>query len=240
MFRHIITGFERLIFPPVCSLCEQRVDALAKPGFCEECFRSLNTNTQEYCRKCCRTVGPFSETAGGCSLCLGESFHYESAIRFGSYEGKLKDAILKGKHHSGESLIEFLAQVWFDRNRELFLDLKIDRVVPIPLHWIRRIERGYNQSAALGRILAGCLGVPYGEYWLRRIKMTPKQFTQSATARRHNVIGAFQSTRRCNVSGLRILLVDDVLTTGATASEASKVLKRAGAAQVFVSVLAHR
>ncbi len=239
MFRHYLHGFERLIFPPVCWLCEQRVESLAKPGFCEDCYRSLIVNAGEYCRKCCRRIGPFSDADGGCSQCQGETFHYESAIRLGFYEGKLKDAILKGKHHSGESLIEYLAELWYERDRELFLELKIDRVVPIPLHWIRRMERGYNQSAALGRTLASRIGVPFGEYWLRRIKMTPKQFTQSATARRHNVKEAFRSTRRCSVTGLRILLVDDVLTTGATANEASKVLKRAGAAQVFVSVLAH-
>jgi ComF family protein len=161
-------------------------------------------------------------------------------MRLGPYDGKLRDAILRAKHLPGELLAESIGRLWVTRDRNRFQAWNLDAVVPIPLHWIRRIERGYNQSAALADAIGGMLGLRIGRRWLRRVRPTPKQYTQSATARRDNLKGAFRATYHCGANGLRVLLVDDVMTTGATASEAAKALKAAGAAQVFVAVLARR
>jgi ComF family protein len=113
-------------------------------------------------------------------------------------------------------------------------------VVPIPLHWRRRWTRGYNQSEAVARALAERLGLPCRPGWLVRIRPTQYQPTVSATARWENVRGAFRVGFRAAVRGVRILLVDDVLTTGATADAAATALTKAGTAQVAVAVLAHR
>lgn len=152
----------------------------------------------------------------------------------------MRDAILRIKRLPGESLAESLGFLWAERDRERLLSSRPDAAVPVPLHWWRRIERGYNQSDALADALSERLGIRSGRGWLRRVKATPKQFTVSATARRENMKGAFRVRRGSPVRGLRILLIDDVLTTGATASEAAKTLVQAGAAQVSVAVLAHR
>lgn len=161
-------------------------------------------------------------------------------MRLGPYDGVLRDAILRMKGLAGESLAETLGLVWAERDREKFAALKSEVVIPIPLYWLRRIERGYNQSLAVADSVASVLKLPCEKKWLSRKTPTPKQYTQSATARRENVKGAFRATWRCRVQNRRVLLIDDVLTTGATASEAAKALKAAGAAQVDVAVLAHR
>ena len=105
------------------------------------------------------------------------------------------------------------------------------------MHWRRRWQRGYNQSEALARGLAASLGLPLRSRWLRRIRNTPSQVHQSPTARRENVRGAFRAARGVRLDGLCILLVDDVVTTGATSSEAAKALRKAGARRVVVAAL---
>ena len=238
--RELIRGLDRLVYPPDCLLCTSRCDPDDSISICDICRQEILNEPHLTCPRCCGTIGPHTNLENGCPSCRGESYQFESAFRLGPYDGKLRDAILKTKHLAGEILAESLGMLWADRDAAKFLELRIDVLVPVPLHWWRRLERGYNQSAALADALASKLQVPSGRNWLRRVKSTPKQFTQSATARRENVKGAFRATRKCNVKNLRVLLVDDVLTTGATASEAAKVLKAAGAAQVSVAVLAHR
>ena len=118
--------------------------------------------------------------------------------------------------------------------------LRSDLVAPVPLHWRRTWWRGYNQAAAVAEQLARMIGVPSSRRCLRRIRHTPQQLQPSAAARRENVRGAFRVRRGANVVGKRILLVDDVMTTGSTASEASRTLREAGAVEVAVAVLARR
>ncbi len=238
--RELLTGLDRLVYPPDCLLCESRFDRTDDHSLCPACRASLLAEPFATCPRCAGTVGPYVDLEAGCTSCSAESFQFESVRRLGPYDGKLRDAILRAKHLPGEILAETVARLWVERDRDRFRDGKFDAIVPIPLHWVRRIERGYNQSAALADALGAALGVRVGRGWLRRTKPTPKQFTQSATARRENVKGAFRATLRCRARGLRILLVDDVMTTGATASEAARALKAAGAAQVFAAVLARR
>jgi ComF family protein len=109
-------------------------------------------------------------------------------------------------------------------------------VVPVPLHWRRRLSRRYNQSDALAQRIARRLGVPCASGHLRRVQATPFQTRQTPAQRRENLRKVFRAYGR--LDGKRVLLVDDVLTTGSTASEAAKVLKKQGAARVIVAVLA--
>ena len=116
--------------------------------------------------------------------------------------------------------------------------LVLELVVPLPRHWWRRLERGYNQSTALARGLTDRLGLPSPVSCLRRIRHTATQTRLSATARHANVRGAFRAALPHHLQGKAVLLVDDVMTTGSTASEAARALRDAGAGSVIVAVLA--
>jgi ComF family protein len=156
----------------------------------------------------------------------------------GPYEGRLREVVLRLKHHSGEGLAELLGELWVDQARQAFQAAQADVVVPVPLHWWRRWRRGYNQSVALALGTSGRLGLPCHPGWLRRIRHTPHQTYLSAAARRDNVRGAFRARPAAGLKDRTVLLIDDVMTTGATVGEAARALRDAGARRVVVAVLA--
>jgi ComF family protein len=147
--------------------------------------------------------------------------------------------ILHLKHSSGEELAELLGDLWAEHAEARLRNLGIEIVIPVPLHWWRHWLRGYNQSEALANALACKLRLPCRPNWLRRIRNTPQQTRQTPSGRLENIKGAFRTSAGAALKGKTILLVDDVLTTGSTCSEAARVLRMAGAARVVVAVLAH-
>ena len=231
-------GLLALLYPAVCGACAKALLPNQHP-FCSTCRQHLTCDPFAACPRCASTVGPYTILDGGCAACRNESYHFASAQRLAPYDGLLREQILRMKHAAGESLAEWLGAVWAEAAEERLRALGAEVVVPVPLHWRRRWRRGYNQSEVLAEQLAGALKLPCRPRWLRRVRHTPMQTGQSATARRQNVVGAFAARPRPELRDRRILLVDDVLTTGATASEAARVLRAAGAARVDVAVLAH-
>jgi ComF family protein len=156
------------------------------------------------------------------------------------YDGLLRQAILRLKHYTGESMAYRLGELFGNLHSEELMRHTPRAVLPIPLHWRRKMWRGYNQSATIANGLARVLGIPMLNNVLRRIRATPSQQGLSPTARRGNMQGAFLARTNSTVVNQTVVLVDDVLTTGTTASAAAKALQKAGAAQVLVAVLAHR
>jgi ComF family protein len=235
--RQAIQGIIHLIYPPTCHLCGQ---ALAPDGsrFCTRCAHLLPEDFQAACPRCAVSIGAYSQTADGCPRCRAERFWFDQAVRLGLYKDSLREAILRMKQATGEDLAEALGHLWAEHAAARLRALAVDVVVPVPLHWIRRWQRGYNQAETLARALAAKLGVPCRTRWLWRARYTAHQTGQGRTARKANLRGAFRAAARPELRGKKVLLVDDVLTTGTTCSEAARVLKRAGAARVAVAVLA--
>src|SRR5205085_1670837 len=141
-----------------------------------------------------------------------EHFAFESVLRLGPYDGVLRDLVLRLKHHSGEGLAELVGALWAQQAEARFRALAADVLVPVPLHWSRRWQRGYNQSAALAYGLSHRLGIPLHPSWLRRVRNTPRQTAQSLAGRRENVRGAFRARAGVPLKGKAVLLVDDVMT----------------------------
>lgn len=225
-----------LIYPPRCLVCS-RPPRLSRDWFCEDCRPSLFEDQALSCPRCAATVGPFAVHDGHCATCRGQSLAFDAAVRLGVYDGPLGEAIRKIKHALHEGLAETLGRRWAELRRQALQGMSPAVIVPVPLHWRKRLWRGYNQSAAVGFALAESLRQPYRPRWLRRVRATAEQKGMpSATERRENVKGAFRAA--AEVAGQRILLVDDVMTTGATANEAASALKKAGANYVGVAVLA--
>jgi ComF family protein len=153
------------------------------------------------------------------------------------YDEASKDAILAFKHADRLDLVPTFAR-WLERVGGNML-AECELIVPVPLHRLRLWTRRYNQSAELARILSRLCGKPYAPETLERVRPTPSQGEMhSAVARRRNVAGAFRVNVKSKLEGLSVLLVDDVLTTGATADSCARALKRSGARAVFVLALA--
>lgn len=234
-----VTGADRLLFPPACLACATPCDVLPREEcFCETCRRELFTDPFPTCPRCAATVGPHVDTAEGCPTCRGESWAFDTALRLGPYTGRLRTAVLTMKHRRGEALAEAVGREWAKRDESQFRLARPDAIVPVPLHWWRELERGYNQAEAVARGVAAVLGVACRPHLLRRIRPTPLQPTRSAAERRENVKRAFSAGRGRAAKGLRVMLVDDVMTSGATAHEAARALREVGAAQVTVACVA--
>ncbi len=160
---------------------------------------------------------------------------YDGAYSFGFYDGTLRRLIHLFKFDRVASLAGPLGG---DLVRALPPDRQFDVIVPMPLHWYRRWQRGFNQSELLAAAVGRRMGLPVVKGTLRRKRHVAPQSGLSRAARRRNVAGLFSVSDRAAVAGRRVLLVDDVLTTGATAQAAARALKSAGAAQIFVLTLA--
>jgi ComF family protein len=237
--RELGQGLLSLLYPGICAACGRPLPP-DQNHFCTSCRMLLTSDPHATCPRCASTVGAFADVADGCVHCRDEKLHLDRAVRLGPYDGLLRELILRMKYAAGESLAEQLGALWAEHAADQWRALGPDLVIPVPLHWRRRWSRGYNQSAALAHALAARLRLPCRERWLRRTRHTPMQTQQTAAAaRRDNVRDAFQARPRPGLQGKTVLLVDDVLTTGSTASAAARALRAAGAARVVVAVLAH-
>jgi ComF family protein len=209
----------------------------ADDGFCASCWRDLSQAVSgDYCRRCGRDVSPFGVVAGRCGHCQDLAFDYDGLLRVGRYEATLRAMVLGLKFAERTEWTSHLAQMleqtltaggWVDR---------VDCVVPVPLHWRRRLRRGFNQSYLLSKGM-NLPGVPISTD-LVRIRNTEQQWNLKHSQRRRNVKGAFAVRKGHPFEGKSVLLVDDISTSGATLTECAKTLKAAGAKTVLAAVVA--
>jgi len=232
----------QLVFPPACLACGDELDGTDSNGsdqvlLCDGCLSEIVAEAPA-CQRCATDVGEYVDTSGGCVACRGERYRFDAAIRLGHYTGKLRLLCLAFKEQRHEYVGRTLAELlWRYRGDELAA-LRADLVVAVPLHPLRRLVRGYNQAELLAGYLAERLNVPHRSHLLRRRRWTIPQSRLGRQQRRSNVTDAFVVRRRSRVDKLTVLLIDDILTTGSTCSEAARALKRAGARRVVVAVVA--
>jgi ComF family protein len=240
-FADIGRGLLQLVYPNHCLICRtpEGTHNLITYGLCANCQQAVREDTFPACLRCAATVGPHIDTAEGCTVCKPLNFAFERAWRLGTYDGRLRDAILVMKTAQGEILAEQIGRHMSDVLTPRLRSFGIDVVTPVPLHRRRWWQRGHNQAAALARELAHGLGAEFADV-LRRVRNTPLQAIGTVAARQQNVRGAFAVSRASRIRNRIVLLVDDVMTTGSTANEATKTLRNAGAKKVFVAVLARR
>jgi ComF family protein len=235
--KELAAGLLHLVYPALCHLCGRSLEG-AERYLCTTCRTALTADPLPSCPRCGSTVGPFVAMQDGCHRCRDTPLAFDRVIRLGPYDGLLRDVILRLKHRSSEALAEIVGIVWAEHAEPPLRSAKADVVVPVPLHWWRRLSRGYNQSEALARAVAARLSLPCRSSWLRRIRNTPHQTAQTPAVRRKNVRSAFRARSRARFTDKTVLLIDDVLTTGSTAHQAARALRKAGAARVVVAVLA--
>ncbi len=170
-----------------------------------------------------------------CRICRETHLTIDGIRAVAYFEGNLRSAIHRFKYDGAQALAGPLAQLLVEYQKDN--QLPADVIVPVPLHPHREAERGYNQSALLARVLSSHLGVPATETALARVRATTPQVSLDAIERHSNVAGAFRA-RVHEVTGRRVLLIDDVCTTGATMESCSQALKSAGARSVWGLALA--
>jgi ComF family protein len=209
---------------PVCAACLRQVEPLSAEHFCSQCRTPFQNRF------------PLDEE-GRCALCRFGRRGFDAAYCFGAYEGTLRELIHVYKYGKVRTLADPLGGFL---GRALARDERYDLVTPVPLHWRRRWQRGFNQSELLAREIERRCGIPFA-HTLRRVRSTSAQAGLSNTARRRNVAAAFTARRTLKADvlrGRRVLLVDDVMTTGSTAAACSQALKNAGAARVALLTVA--
>lgn len=234
-----------MLFPPRCACCQE--DFSGPPGtamLCDDCRRQLVPSDRPGCPRCGgaahrHVAGAAEHPSGaiGCPLCAASRFEFDGAVALGEYEGLLRDVILRMKKPTAEPLARVMGDLFFERCGPQLRGLEADCVVAVPSFWMRRLRQGGASSAVVALRLARQLGIPARNAWLLRRRNTLPQASLTPRERLRNVRGAFEVRRSARFEGRRILLVDDILTTGATCDESTRMLKQAGAAAVFAAVL---
>jgi ComF family protein len=225
----LISQFFNILYPVRCPLCGNVPDVFAYSPVCRSCWSGIRRYTGPSCRVC---AIPFaSEHARVCGQCLKKPPPFSRVIAYGLYEGIIKEAINQFKFHGLKRLSKPLGSLL------LGLDLPaVDGVIPVPLTIRRLRERGFNQSLLVARIVAKEMKVPLLMDVLVKKKETPPQIGLTARERLLNLRNTFAV--KGDVKGMRLLLVDDVMTTGATVTECSKQLIKSDAEEVIVLTLA--
>jgi len=227
-----------LVYPPLCYGCDGTAPS---GGFCAPCSSLIRPPEENACHTCGHPFATFGGSAHVCGRCLRKPPAFRSAracTLFGSRDASspLRTALHRYKYGREVALAPFLSRLLATGNDDRAA--RHDMIIPVPLHIDRLRWRGFNQALLLARDLARVRAIPIEARVLCRRRATAPQVDLDEHARRSNVAGAFTVACRDRVAGTRILLVDDVLTTGSTVDECSRALRRAGAGAVDVLVLA--
>jgi ComF family protein len=236
---NMASGGMGLLFPPLCTHCQADIaEPQDGPMLCQECCRRLAPEKWIGCRHCGGVVSEELESQEHCHRCKKTPLRFDKVVTLGGYLGELREVILRMKHSRNEYLSLAIGGLFAQKRLSELADLHAEMIVPVPMYWTRRLRRGTNSPELLARCLGDKLGIPVQRSLLVRSKNTLPQVGLSPKERFHNMRGAFRVRSGRPLQGARILLVDDVLTTGATGSEAAKALKKAGASMVAVAVVA--
>ncbi|MDR1375332.1 MAG: ComF family protein [Holosporaceae bacterium] len=229
----IMEVVKNICFPIVCCKCGDFVDS---EGLCPNCWKHIKWISDPKCKIC---GAPFEiDLDALCLACLKKRPHFDRAIAAFRYEDFSKDMILKFKHWDATYIAEKLSNWMYGACAKDMAGADI--IIPVPIHFLKRLKRQYNQSELLAMGLQKLSGVAYEPRILKKIKHTDPQEGLSRNRRLKNVRGSLgvDEDYVSLIDGKSVILVDDVLTTGSTVNECSRILKKYNAAKVIVVTLA--
>lgn len=226
-----------LLYPRSCIGC-----GVSAPDtfryICWNCWSDTCGIEAPFCTLCGDPIAGTVEHDFICYSCSSETPSFDGARSAARYDGVVGDALRQLKYHKGFWMAPDMAKLLQNCMTAEFPELEVDLVVPVPLHHARRRDRGFNQSDVLARELGKLLFRKTDAGVVRRIRPTTTQTNLTAPQRLSNVRNAFESRREKRLAGKRVLLVDDVMTTGATVNACAKALKQGGAVSVHVLTVA--
>ena len=225
-----------VLFPASCRICEKALTQASQVPICETCLASFKAPPEKKCDICWQSIVGLTsseDTPLLCRCCRERKYAFERARSYGIYEGALAKAILILKWEKMEPLGKWFAGRLAELARSEGEKLAADVVVPVPLHFDRERERGHNQARLISKPLARKLGLPHQAVLLVRTRPRPNKQVLSLEERWESVRGAFATRPGSQVDNKRVLLVDDVMTTGATLDACARALLESGAKSVL-------
>jgi len=243
--RRVVHVAKELVFPQYCAVCDDRILSDVTPLICPACWERIERIEPPVCPRCGRphdrAVGFATEENFPCAECRARPPRWlDMACSAAVYDDVLREALLMMKFGRHSLLAEPLAGLMVEFARRWMPVDEFDWTVPVPLHRVRRRERGFNQAELLAREFSRAMDGPQVIHALVKPVPTEAQTRLTGTQRRRNVRGSFETAPGIDPHGLDILVIDDVFTTGSTVDECARVLKRAGAARVAAFTLARR
>jgi ComF family protein len=242
MLRRWVNGLVDIIYPKACVVCKNKIKGSIGIDnlICLECWGKIKRNVPPFCRRCGRQLKDHKLLKNICLDCIKKPLHFDRAFSPCFYEGVIKELIHEFKYKNKDYLGVALSRLMIEFIKEYELPMGlIDWVVPVPLSEARMREREFNQADILGSRIASEFNKKLLNNKLIRHRHTKAQADLGSEERLLNVKGSFSIKERDQIKAKNILLIDDVLTTGATSSEAASTLKDAGANIVFVLTLAN-
>jgi len=238
---YLLEGILDFIYPPRCLVCKKLIEN--NLGLCEDCFKEIKIIENPYCQKCGMPLEPAEvfRTAETplCVDCRGHRRIFVFARAIGRYEGVLRECIHLLKYKGKKVILRAVDRLIENYFEGLFPVEKISFVVPVPLHKKRLRERGFNQAELIAKLISSRYGISLLSDVLQKVVYTSAQVTLNREERIKNVKDAFAVANNNWIYKSTVLLVDDVYTTGATIVECARVLKNAGAREVYAFTLAH-
>ena len=235
--KEVCLPLRELLFPRICSGCGRVLSGRQAITFCQTCQGDIRIIKEPYCLFCGK---PFAKSAGKshlCSYCLTHTWYFEKARGVMEYRGPIADAVKSFKYNGEMYVLEtfaVLAEHYYRHHRKP----EPDMILPVPLHPERLRKRGFNQALVLSRKLFPLKRDIINPFVLERYRSTKPQTGLSVAGRRGNVRNAFRVNNPRLIQDKKILLVDDVFTTGATVNECARILKKNKAAGVEVLTFA--
>lgn len=216
-----------MLYPRCCPICHKILKNQNRM-VCPHCEKSLQPVTGARCMKCGKQVEGEQEY---CKDCASHRREFTEGRGIFLYDSKWKASLMKFKYYGCREYGDFYARCLYIYGKKELLRWKPDLIVPVPIHWRKKHMRGFNQAEYLALRVGEASGIPVNCSLVRKKRKTKSQKKLDASSRRENLLGAFQIEE--NVKGLKILVIDDVYTTGSTMDAMAKCLKEKGAQQVF-------
>jgi len=222
-----------MVFPRRCPVCDEVLPFGGKL-ICDDCERKMVFVREPRCRRCGKTL--ISDRGEYCADCSGISHSFDRAVSVFVYNDAMQEAVFRFKYRGRQEYADFFAESIKQYLGREILSFGAEALIPVPIHKNRLKKRGFNQAELIAERLGSLIGIPLEKKLVKRVEDTRPQKGLSREERRKNLKRAFKLTRN-DVKLCRVIVVDDIYTTGSTVDEMAELLKKAGVSSVYVVTL---